>query len=204
MRGVSENGITTEFPLEGARSLYGATKLSSELLITEYCELLGVKATINRCGVITGPWQMGKVDQGVIVLWMARHYWKKNLTYNGYGGRGKQVRDILHIHDLFRLVEWQLHHLSEINGKIFNVGGGLSCSVSLSELTGICEEITGNRINIEPVAENRIPDLRIYLTDNSSVFAQTGWKPRYTAPEIMKEIYDWIKNNEDELAFILN
>ena len=34
--GVSAAGIAEDFPLEGARSLYGATKLASELLITEY------------------------------------------------------------------------------------------------------------------------------------------------------------------------
>jgi CDP-paratose 2-epimerase len=204
IRGVTEKGISTDFPLEGARSLYGATKLSSELLITEYCELLGLNAVINRCGVITGPWQMGKVDQGVIVLWMARHYWKKDLTYNGYGGQGKQVRDILHVQDLFRLVDWQLNNLSAINGKIFNVGGGLECSLSLRELTSICEQLTGNRIHIQPVPENRKADLRIYVTDNSLVTDQTGWKPAYTPQKIMQEIFEWIKNNEEELAFILN
>lgn len=204
LRGISENGITTDFPSDGARSLYGATKLSSELLITEYCELLGLKAVINRCGVITGPWQMGKIDQGVIVLWMARHYWKKDLTYTGYGGMGKQVRDILHVHDLFRLVDWQLNNMQAVNGKIFNVGGGVPCSVSLKELTTICEKLTGNKINIAPVIENRKADLRIYLTDNSAVTAATGWRPEYTPEKIMEEIFDWIKSNEPELKSVLN
>jgi CDP-paratose 2-epimerase len=203
LNGISKNGLTTEFPLEGARSLYGATKLSSELFITEYCELLGLKAVINRCGVITGPWQMGKVDQGVIVLWMARHYWKKDLTYTGYGGAGKQVRDILHVHDLFRLVDWQMNNMQAVNGKVFNVGGGVPCSVSLRELTMICEKLTGNKIDIQPVMENRKADLRIYLTDNSAVTAATGWAPAYTPEKIMEEIFDWIKNNEEELKPIL-
>jgi CDP-paratose 2-epimerase len=157
--------------------LYGATKLASELLITEYVEFLGLKAVVNRCGVLTGPWQMGKVDQGVIVLWMARHFWKKDLTYNGYGGNGKQVRDILHIHELFRLVDWQMNNLNSVSGKVFNVGGGVDCSVSLMELTAFCEKITGNKINIKPVPENRKADVRIYITDNTSVTEQTGWKP---------------------------
>ena len=204
IRGISENGITTDFPSEGARSLYGATKLSSELLITEYCELLGMNAVINRCGVITGPWQMGKVDQGVIVLWMARHYWKKDLTYTGYGGTGKQVRDILHVHDLFRLLDWQMNNMQAVNGKVFNVGGGVPCSVSLKELTAICEKLTGNKINIAPVKENRKADLRIYLTDNSAVTVATGWSPAYTPEKIMEEIFDWIKNNETELKPILD
>jgi len=204
IRGISAKGVTTEFPYEGARSLYGATKLSSELLVTEYCELLGLNAVINRCGVITGPWQMGKVDQGVIVLWMARHFWKKDLSYNGYGGTGKQVRDILHVHDLFRLIDWQIHNLPAVNAKVFNVGGGAACSVSLKELTTICEDLTGNKINISPINENRKADLRIYLTDNSVVTSETGWSPDYTPERIMKEIYEWIRENEPDLKSILN
>ncbi|MES2431651.1 MAG: NAD-dependent epimerase/dehydratase family protein [Bacteroidota bacterium] len=202
--GVTSAGITKEFPLSGPRSLYGATKLASELLITEYCEFLGLKAVVNRCGVITGPWQMGKVDQGVIVLWMARHFWKKNLTYNGYGGMGKQVRDILHIHDLFRLIDWQINHFEEMNTKTFNVGGGLNSSVSLLELTEICERITGNKIEIAPVPENRRADVRIYITDNSEITKVSGWSPLYTPEKILTEIFDWIKSHEAQLKPILN
>jgi CDP-paratose 2-epimerase len=203
IKGVSSKGITTDFPIEGARSLYGATKLASELLITEYVEFLGLKAIINRCGVLTGPWQMGKVDQGVIVLWMARHFWKRDLTYNGYGGMGKQVRDILHIHDLFRLVDWQIQHIDTINGQIRNVGGGFDCSVSLKELTAICERITGNSITITPVPENRKADVRLYITDNTAITDGTGWQPLYTPEKIMLEIYTWIRDHEEQLKPIL-
>ena len=42
-------------------------------LIAEYVESFDLPMIINRCGVLTGPWQMGKVDQGFMVLWMARH-----------------------------------------------------------------------------------------------------------------------------------
>ena len=203
-RGISPKGITTDFSLDGPRSFYGTTKLASELLIAEYVEFLGLKAVVNRCGVLTGPWQMGKVDQGVIVLWMARHFWQKDLTYNGYGGNGKQVRDILHIHDLFRLIDWQMTHLNEVNGKVFNVGGGAECSVSLLELTAICERITGNKITINPVLENRKADVRIYITDNSTVQEQSGWKPEYTLEKIMQEIFEWMRAHQDALKPILN
>jgi len=202
--GVTANGITETFPLDGARSFYGATKLASELLIHEYNELLGMSTVINRCGVITGPYQMGKIDQGVVVLWVARHFWKNKLSYFGYGGEGKQVRDILHIHDLFRLIDEQIHHFSKYNGQTFNVGGGIGCSVSLQELTGICEKVTGNKIRIEKVAETRMADIRMYITDNSKITALSGWKPKKKPKEIVTEIYEWIKNNQKELLEILN
>lgn len=204
IRGVSEKGLTTYFPLDGAKSLYGATKLASELMITEYTEFCGLRSIVNRCGVITGPWQMGKVDQGVVVLWMAKHFWKKALTYNGYGGEGKQVRDILHSKDLCRLVDYQLQHFDALNGKTFNVGGGVDCSISLKELTQYCEKISGNKITITPVPENRKADVRMYVTDNTEVTKVTGWKPEYTPELIMQEIHLWIAENEEQLLPILS
>ncbi len=203
IKGFSKNGISEDFPLDNYRSLYGTTKLASELFIQEYKQFFGLKTVINRCGVLTGPWQMGKIDQGVVVLWIAKHFWNQPLSYIGYGGTGKQVRDMLHTDDLFRLIDWQMHHLDEINGEIFNVGGGTAISLSLNEMTTLCEEITGNKIPIKQVPENRTADIRVYITDNSKVTAKTGWKPQISPKQIFSEIYEWIKENEQQLASIL-
>lgn len=203
MTGVSEKGIAENFPLDGFRSLYGATKLSSELLIREFNKFYNIRTIINRCGVITGPWQMGKVDQGVIVLWVACHYWNKDLGYFGYGGNGKQVRDILHIDDLFRLADLQIHNMEKLNGRLFNVGGGTEISVSLKELTAICEKFTGNRIKISKITEGRQADIRIYITDNSQVTGATGWQPVKTVEDTIRDIYLWIKENDNLLKPIL-
>lgn len=110
---------------------------------------------------------------------------------------------MLHTDDLFRLIDWQMHHLDEINGEIFNVGGGTEISLSLNEMTTLCEEITGNKIPIKQVPENRTADIRIYITDNSKVTAKTGWKPQISPKQIFSEIYKWIKENEQQLASIL-
>lgn len=201
--GISPQGIAESFPLNGARSFYGTSKLSSELIIQEYIEFYGLKAAINRCGVLTGPWQMGKIDQGVVVLWLAKHYWKKELSYIGFGGKGKQVRDILHINDLYRLVDYQLHNIDLFEGQIYNVGGGLTTSVSLNELTSLCEEITGNKIKINSIAENRTADIPIYVTDNSAITQQCEWQPKITTKEVLIDIFEWMKKNESIIKNIL-
>lgn len=202
--GISSKGITEHFPLSGSRSFYGATKLASELMIQEYVELAGLKAVINRCGVLTGPWQMGKVDQGVMVLWIARHIFKGKLGYFGYGGTGKQVRDVLHVDDLYRLVDWQVHNIDKVNGEILNAGGGVQTSVSLQELTGLCQQATGNKIEIGSVPENRVADLRIYITDNTYVTGKTGWTPQIGMERIVDDITKWIIENQKDLQHILN
>lgn len=195
--GVTREGITADFPLQGSRSIYGATKLCSEYLISEYVESYGIRAIINRCGLIAGPWQMGKVDQGVVMLWVACHIFKRDLSYIGYNGTGKQVRDVLHIDDLCDLILLQIHRLDEFNGEIFNVGGGLNNSISLQEMTALCKEVTGRAASISNVSQTRPNDLIWYVTDNSRVSRAFGWKPKRSVKDTITDINQWIDSNID-------
>jgi CDP-paratose 2-epimerase len=201
--GISPKGISEALSLEGARSFYGTTKLASELFIQEYAAFYGLQAAITRFGVIAGPRQMGKTDQGVVTLWMAKHYWNQSLKYIGYGGTGKQVRDILHVDDLVELIDLQIHQIEKFTGKIYNVGGGLENSASLLEMTQICEKITGNTISIASEAVTRTADLRIFVTDNTKIETETGWKPKKSVATVFQDIYHWIKENESQLENIL-
>lgn len=201
--GVSAQGFSEDLPLAGPRSLYGATKLCSELILQEYIDMYGIKGVINRCGLLTGPWQMGKIDQGVVVLWMARHIYGGALKYIGYGGQGKQVRDMLHVEDLLDLVLRQISRLDALNGRVFNVGGGTSVSASLCEMTAMCQEIAGKTIDIGREPQDRPADIPLYITDNSRVSEATGWKPQRDVRTIFEEIHAWIQDNRDALRPIL-
>jgi CDP-paratose 2-epimerase len=201
--GWSARGITEQFPLSGSRSLYGATKLSSELIIAEYVALYGLRAVINRCGVLTGPWQMGKVDQGFIVLWAARHLFGGALSYNGFGGAGLQVRDVLHVKDLYRLVRKQVAQITSYSGEIYNVGGGVDCSVSLAELTDECMRHTGRRLLITSKQETNPVDIPYYVSDNAAVTAATGWRPQFSLTDILDDIFEWLRNHRGEVEAIL-
>lgn len=202
--GIGPAGLSEDFPLTGARTLYGTTKLAAELLIEEYRAAFGVKAVVDRCGVIAGPWQMGKVDQGVFTHWMLAHHFGNPLTYIGFGGMGKQVRDLLHVEDLVDLVERQLLAPDEWDGTTANVGGGRESSLSLQETTEICRELTGNDVPIEPVAETRAGDVPIYLSDCTRLFEQTDWRPRRGAKEVLADIHQWVSADEERIAEALN
>lgn len=198
--GMSEAGISEEFPLNKPRSLYGATKLASELMIMEFVDTYGIEAVINRCGVIAGPGQFGKVDQGVFTLWVANHYFQKSLKYMGFGGKGKQVRDLLHPLDLYRLVRLQLDKMKDISGEIYNVGGGVGITTSLLELTQICQEVTGKAVIIEPDPVTKPVDIPYYATDYRRAQEEFGWTPKIGVKEIVTEIHDWIQANETTLV----
>ena len=201
--GISAAGISEACPLDGARSMYGASKLCSELVMQEYMAMYDMPGIINRCGVLTGPWQMGKMDQGVVVLWAARHLYGGKLSYIGYGGTGKQVRDILHVQDLLELIVHQIEHLKTLSGGLFNAGGGREVSVSLAELTQLCENYSGNSIEIASVAETRDADIPVYITDNAKVTEVTGWTPKIGPDVIIEEVVDWLREHEAMLRPIL-
>ncbi|TWA53129.1 CDP-paratose 2-epimerase [Azospirillum baldaniorum] len=201
--GWSAAGIATGFPMPGSRSIYGATKLASELMIEEYGAMYGLRAVINRCGVLTGPWQMGKVDQGVVVLWAARHLYGGTLSYSGFGGEGLQVRDMLHVTDLYDLLRVQVAGMDRFKGRIFNVGGGPEVSVSLAELTALCAERAGRSIPIAASPETRAADIPWYVTDNADVTQATGWRPQHLPGAIMDELIDWLGANRRILEPIL-
>ncbi len=201
--GFSQNGIAEEFPLEGPRSFYGASKLASELLVAEYVFNKNLKAVINRCGILTGPWQMGKVDQGVITLWVARHVFGRPLTYIGYGGTGKQVRDLLHIEDLFELLKKQIQHRDRWGGEVYNVGGGVDVSLSLLELTALCREITGKTIPIASAPPTNPLDIRIYISDCDRVSKKFEWRPTRTVRQVVEEIHRWVVDHQVQLSSVL-
>jgi CDP-paratose 2-epimerase len=201
--GASSKGIAESFPLDRARSLYGTTKLASEMVVAEYVDTYGLKAIVDRCGVITGPWQMGKIDQGVFVLWVAKHYFKQPLSYIGYGGEGKQVRDFIHIDDLYRAIKLQLSNFDDYNAGTYNIGGSLANSVSLQELTALCQKATGNTVDIASVKEDRPADLRFFITDSTKFLQQSGLSWQKDAETTVRDIYKWIRDNESDLKPIL-
>ncbi|MGD1044799.1 MAG: NAD-dependent epimerase/dehydratase family protein [Bacteroidota bacterium] len=194
--GISRDGIRVDFPLQGFRSLYGATKLSAEYVLREYSLNYNIPCLINRCGVVAGPWQLGKADQGVFTYWLLNYYFKKNLQYIGFGGKGKQVRDLLHISDLCRLITFQIKAISKYRGEVFNAGGGRKSNLSLRETTDLCEQITGNNLEIVPILSDRPADVLWYITDNSKTVQEFKWTIDKEPTAILTDTYAWLLENE--------
>ena len=202
--GVSGAGISEAFPLAGARTIYGTTKLAAELLVTEYAAGFGLPTVVNRCGVIAGPWQMGKVDQGVFTYWLLAHQLGLPLRYLGYAGLGKQVRDVLHVDDLIDLLDDQLARPEAWAGATVNVGGGRERSLSLQETTALCRELTGNEVAIEPAGRDPRPgDVPIYISDCTGLEAFSAWRPQRSVRETLSDTSTWLLDHETEVRLAL-
>lgn len=188
--------VDEDFPLDGIRSFYGLSKLSAEFLCQEYAYKFGIRYIINRCGVLAGPWQMGKADQGLLAFWMMRHVFNKSLSYIGFGGDGHQVRDFLDVRDFCSLLDNQITQIESINNDVFNVGGGIERAISLKELTCLCEKISSNKLDIGKDELTRYADIKSYISDNSKVEKTYSWQQKYSLEQTAYDTYDWIINNK--------
>ena len=184
--------IDEKFDMHSPCSLYGFTKLASEKLIQEMFFKKKFKYIINRFGVIAGPWQFGKQDQGFVPLWVARHFLKKKLSYIGFGGNGFQIRDILHIDDACEIIMRQIKKFKKINNEIFNIGGGKINSISLVDLTFKCEKLTKNKIKIKKIPKTSKFDIPYYVSDNKKIIKFYNWKPMKNIDNILDDIYSWL------------
>ena len=126
--GAKSNG---DFSTRSPISLYGATKLSSEVLALEFGSAYNFPVWVNRCGVMAGGGQFGRPDQGIIAYWI--HSWlrKHPLKYFGFNGKGYQVRDCLHPRDLVPLLDNQMHYSHTDKVKLQNISGGIASAFSL-------------------------------------------------------------------------
>lgn len=188
--------IDESFNLQGARSIYGFTKLASEMLIEEFAYQFGINYIINRCGVISGPLQFGKQDQGFISLWIWRHLNNLKLNYIGYGGYGHQVRDVLHIDDLKELILLQIKKINKIHNKTFTVGGSLKSKISLIDLTRISQKITNNKIPIGNIKKTSNYDIPIYISNNKKVIKTYRWNVKKNIYDICHDVFNWLLTNK--------
>ena len=185
--GVSANGIQTAFSTEPPISLYGSTKLASEILALEYAATFSLPVWINRCGVLAGAGQFGTAEQGIFSYWVHACAQRRPLRYIGFGGSGHQVRDALHPDDLAELLYAQITRSESTPARRFNVGGGPGNAMSLRQLTAWCAHRFGT-LTIDMDQRPRPFDIPWFIMDNTSVTATFSWSPKRKLTVILEEI----------------
>jgi CDP-paratose 2-epimerase len=192
------HGVSEEFSIDGGqRSIYGLSKLIADAACQEYAHAYDLPIVINRFGVISGEGQFGHTDQGWVVWWAIAHWFQLPLTYLGW--QGKQVRDVLFVEDMLGLLDLQIQQLPRFRGEVFNVGGGVTNSVSLREATATMQGISARSAPITQTDPARRGDIVIYWTDNRKAEQQLGWKPQTDLRTGFTRIFDWIRKNEKDL-----
>jgi len=185
--GLSAAGISESFNTTPPISLYGSTKLASEILALEYGETFGFPIWINRCGVLAGAGQFGLPEQGIFAYWINSWLRQRHMSYIGFGGKGYQVRDCLHPRDLLPLLRKQTVADVTKSTRVFNLGGGLNNAISLAELSGWCRERFGPH-KVVANLKSRPFDIPWMVMDASLAGEIWGWQPQIALGVILEEI----------------
>ena len=201
--GFSAQGISEAFSTAAPISLYGSTKLASELLAQEYALAFDFPVWINRCGVIGGPGQFGRVDQGILSYWIYAFLLGRPLRYIGFGGSGKQVRDFVSAEDVAALAWQQIQAPSRAISRVVNVGGGQAGALSLCELTQICREHFGSTLQVASSDETRPFDIPYYVTDNTRVSQLWDWHPSHTGEALALRVCEWAAQHRTFVASLM-
>jgi len=188
--GVSSCGISEEFSTKPPISLYGVTKLASELMAMEYSYSYNFPVFVNRCGVMSGEGQFGIASQGIVSYWIAKALAGEELCYTGQGGKGFQVRDLMHPEDLAQLLVMQMHSEHK-EPCVYNVSGGMESSFSLFELTEFCKS-AGLDINVASLHSDRPNDVPHVVLDSNLARDTFSWVPTVTKDEIFARVHSFL------------
>jgi CDP-paratose 2-epimerase len=196
--GVSEHGIAENFSTAPPVSLYGASKLASEVVALEYGDAFDFPVWINRCGVLAGAGQFGHAEQGIFAFWINAYLRRRPLRYIGFDGGGHQCRDCFHPRDLLPLLEKQFEMHDSDKKRVVNLGGGAGNAMSLAQLSQWCEARFGEHpVSVDPTA--RPFDVPWLVMDSRQAEAIWSWRPTIGLESILDEIADHAEAHPDWL-----
>jgi CDP-paratose 2-epimerase len=185
--GVTANGIAENFSTAPPVSLYGASKVASEVVALEYGDAFDFPVWINRCGVLAGAGQFGHAEQGIFSFWINAYLRRRPLRYIGFDGAGHQCRDCFHPRDLLPLLEKQFAARDGDKPRVVNLGGGAANAMSLARLSQWCEA----RFGAHQVAAETTPrpfDIPWLVMDSHLARKTWGWQPAISLEAILQEI----------------
>jgi len=183
-------GISESYPLD-FHSPYGCSKGAADQYMHDYARIYGLPTVVLRQSCIYGQHQFGIEDQGWVAWFIIAFLSHRPVTLYG---NGKQVRDILFVDDLTRLYSLLFVNREQAAGKIYNVGGGSENTISLLEFLGHLRDEYGFDITCR-AADPRPGDQKVFVSDNSALERDLGWKPAVGSLAGIEKITAWIREN---------
>ena len=182
------HGISEELSIDQSKhSLFGASKLASDIMVQEYGQYFGMPTCCLRGGCLTGPDHAGVELHGFLSYLVKCNV--EGREYKVFGYKGKQVRDNIHSEDVARFMYefWQAPRPAEV----YNLGGGKANSCSIIEAFRMASDVTGKQMTWRYVEENRIGDHICYYSDLRKMQSHyPNWGITKTLSMIFQEIAD--------------
>jgi UDP-glucose 4-epimerase len=174
-----------DFPIQ--TSLYGASKLACEGLISAYCEAYNMKSWIFRFVSILGE----RYTHGHVIDFYKSL--KNNKKILKVLGNGNQKKSYLYVQDCIEAIFLALKKSNE-KVNIFNLGTNEYCNVKDS-IKWIC-----NELNLNPKLDYK-GGKRGWIGDNPFIFLDTkrirslGWKPKLTIKQSVIKTIKYLQSN---------
>jgi CDP-paratose 2-epimerase len=186
-------GVAEDAPLD-LHSPYGCSKGAADQYVRDYARVFGLRTVVMRMSCIYGPRQFGNEDQGWIAHFVLQAIRNRPIVIYG---DGYQVRDALFIQDAVDAWIRSLDHIDEVQGRIFNLGGGPENAVSLREMIDLIGELRGEKPECR-FADWRPGDQPWYVSDTTAVARALRWRARTAVPDGLRLLGQWL----DSRAFL--
>jgi len=180
------NGIKEDFPVDDClHSIFGASKLATDVMAQEYGRYYGMNVGIFRGGCLTGAAHAGVELHGFLAYVVKCAMIGRKYTIFGY--KGKQVRDQIHASDVVSAIDAFVR--SPRKGEVYNIGGGRPNSASILEVIDLIADVSGRQLDYELSPDARIGDHICYITDMSKFHQHfPEWKPEVSLRDMIIEM----------------
>ncbi len=188
-------GTSESQPLD-FHSPYGCSKGAADQYVRDFGRIYGLPTVVFRMSCIAGPRQFGTEDQGWVAHFVYSALQREPVVIYG---DGRQVRDVLCVHDLVSAFEAARQNIENTRTQIYNVGGGAGNTISLLEVIDEIDQLTGHRL--EGVMDGpRVGDQLVYITNTSKLQRDTGWKPEIGLSKTIQLLKEFWEENHAALC----
>jgi len=171
------------------QSPYAASKASADHLALSYYRSFGTPVTIIRPFNTYGPRQSARAIIPTIITQVLSGKTQIRL------GNLTPTRDLNYVKDTANgFITVGLHE--KTIGDVYNIGSGRE--ISIGELAQKIIDLLGRHVEIVQDEQRFRPDkseVERLLCNADKAKALTGWEPKYTLEEGLKETIEWMENN---------
>ncbi len=182
---------TPETKIQTPNSIYGITKKDQEDMVLLIGKTYGIKAVAMRYFTVIGPRQPpNNPYTGVIKIFLNRIIkGEQPIVFED----GLQSRDFVSVHDVVQ-ANISVMNSNNADFESFNVGTGKT--VTIREAAEKIAQAYGSTIKPKITQDYRKGDIRHCFADISKISSKTGWKPKVSFEEALKEIVNWTRHHK--------
>jgi len=183
-------GVDERQPLD-FHSPYGCSKGAADQYVRDYGRVFGLRTIVFRQSCIYGPRQFGIEAQGWIVHFILAFALRRSVAIYG---DGCQVRDALYVDDLIDAFDLAAARGEELQGAVFNVGGGAANSLSILELHARLTTLFGYEIEVRH-GHWRQGDQKVFVADNGLLAERLGWSPQVALDDGLARTVEFVRSH---------